>query len=190
MMFVPLSIALLFFSSTVLGENCPKGFVKHDENCYKAFNETLSWHDARQACAKLSGDYDLAIVNTQELFEFLKEYDSHWIGLYSPKEKQEFQWVDGTALDFGKKLEGKPWSAIEPNEFGFQESCVHNKAGGLWADTLCGAEYNYICGPAGQEWCQFISKYECQDEFVYTKCPETCATSYPDRPQPGSEDLE
>jgi len=190
MMFVPLSVALLFFSSTVMAENCPRGFVKHDENCYMVSNHTLSWHDARQECAGLAGNYDLAIVNTSKIFEFLKQYDSHWIGLHSPKEKREFQWVDGTALDFGKDLEGEPWDVIAPNEPRFQERCVHNKAGGLWADNHCGAKYYYICGPAGQEWCQFISKYECQDEFVSTKCPEICATSYPDRPQSGSEDLE
>ena len=78
-------------------------------------NQTLSWHDARQACASLGGDYDLAIVDTLELFEFLKEYDSHWIGLYSRKGKREFKWVDGTALDYEKYLDTKPWSNIEPN---------------------------------------------------------------------------
>merc|ERR1712126_519001 len=89
--------------------------------------------------------------------------------------KREFQWVDGTALGYEKYLDRKPWSDIEPNENIYQKRCVHNKAGGLWADYLCEAKYNYICGPAGQEWCQFISKYECQDEFVYTKCIETCS---------------
>ena len=75
----------------------------------------LSWHDARQACARLGGNYDLAIVNSSEIFEFLKEYDSHWIGLYSREGKREFQWVDGAALHFGKELEGEPWSDMEPN---------------------------------------------------------------------------
>ena len=96
-------------------ENCPTGFVKHDENCYMVSNHTLSWHDARQECAGLAGNYDLAIVNTSKIFKFLKQYDSHWIGLHSPKEKREFQWVDGTALDFGKDLEGEPWDVIAPN---------------------------------------------------------------------------
>ena len=96
-------------------ENCPTGFIKHDENCYMASNETLSWHDARQACASFAGNYDLAIVETEELFEFLKKYDSHWIGLYSRKGKREFKWVDGTALDYEKYLDTKPWSNIEPN---------------------------------------------------------------------------
>ena len=94
-------------------ENCATGFIKHGEKCYKASNVTLSWHDARQACARLGGNYDLAIVDTEGLFEFLKEYDSHWIGLHSQKDKQEFQWVDGTAVKF--ELEEKAWAENEPN---------------------------------------------------------------------------
>ena len=74
---------------------------------------TLSWHDARQACASFAGNYDLAIVETEELFEFLKKYDSHWIGLYSRKGNEEYRWVDGTALEF--ELEGKAWADNEPN---------------------------------------------------------------------------
>jgi len=190
MMIVSLSIALLLFSTTVLAEKCPKNFIEHDEKCYKVSNQTLSWHDGRQACASLGGDYDLAIVDTLELFEFLKEYHSHWIGLYSRKGKREFKWVDGTALEYEKYLDTKPWSHLEPNENIHQKRCVHNKAGGLWADYLCEAKYNYICGPAGQEWCRFISKYECKDEFVYTKCIDTCSTSDPDTPRPGNEDDE
>ena len=79
-------------------------------------NETLSWHDARQECASLAGNYDLAIVNTSEIFEFLKEYDSHWIGLIHREGNVDgFQWVDGKGLDFGE-VEGKrPWSDTEPN---------------------------------------------------------------------------
>ena len=50
---------------------------------------TLSWHDARQACASFAGNYELAIVETEELFEFLKKHDSHWIGLYSRKGNEE-----------------------------------------------------------------------------------------------------
>jgi len=111
-------------------------------------NETLSWHDARQECASLAGNYDLAIVNTSEIFEFLKEYDSHWIGLIHREGNVDgFQWVDGKGLDFGGQLKGRPWSDTEPNDFLSEQSCVHNMAAGLWADTHCGAKYNYICGP-------------------------------------------
>ena len=100
-------------------ENCPTGFIRHDENCYWASNHTLSWHDARQACASLAGDYDLAIVNTLGIFNFLKQYDSHWIGLISREGKEEFQWVDGKGFGGQLKVFGQlgliPWSDTEPN---------------------------------------------------------------------------
>ena len=28
---------------------------------------------------------------------------------------------------------------------------------------------------ASQEWCEFISEYECNDEYVKIHCPETCS---------------
>ena len=61
----------------------------------------------------MAGDYDLAIVNTLGIFDFLKQYDSHWIGLISQEGKEEFQWVDGKG--FGGQLKGIPWSDTEPN---------------------------------------------------------------------------
>ena len=29
---------------------------------------------------------------------------------------------------------------------------------------------------ASQEWCEFISEYECNDEYVKIHCPETCSS--------------
>ena len=50
-----------------------------------------------------------------ELFEFLKEYNNHWIGLYSRVGKRDFKWVDRTKVEFGKTFKQKPWAAIEPS---------------------------------------------------------------------------
>ena len=94
---------------------CPGGFIEHDNNCYKVSSDKLSWNKARFACQSLEGNYDLAVVNNLELFEFLKNYNSHWIGLYSPGAKREFRWVDGSRLEFGKPVNQKPWGDNEPN---------------------------------------------------------------------------
>ena len=40
-------------------------------------------------------------------------------------------------------------------------------------------EYNNNIYPyqiASQEWCEFISEYECNDEYVKIHCPKTCSS--------------
>ena len=95
--------------------NCPGGFVEHGEKCYKVSSDRLSWHEARFECLSLDGNYDLAIVDNLELFEFLKAYNNHWIGLYSRVGKRDFKWVDGKNVEFGKTFKQKPWAATEPS---------------------------------------------------------------------------
>merc|ERR1712136_451799 len=86
--------------------------------------------------------------------------------------------VDNTKVEFGKVEKQKPWGVIEPSDLGAHEDCVHTMAGGLWNDYYCGARYNYICGPASQEWCEFISEYECNDECRHSF--ENIKKTYPD----------
>ena len=94
---------------------CPDGFVEHEKKCYKVSSERLSWHEARFECLGLDGNYDLAIIDNVELFEFLKSYDNHWIGLYSRVGKRDFRWVDNTKVEFGKVEKKKPWAVTEPS---------------------------------------------------------------------------
>ena len=95
----------------VLGK-CPKDFVEHEQKCYKASTEKLSWHEARFQCLRLDGNYDLAIIDNRKLFDALKSYNNHWIGLYSQVGKKDFRWIDGTKIEFGKIGKQKPWGKI------------------------------------------------------------------------------
>ena len=94
---------------------CPGGFLEHAGKCYKVSKERLSWHEARFECLGLDGNYDLAIIDNLELFEFLKSYNNHWIGLYSRVGKRDFKWVDNTKFEFGKVEKQKPWGVTEPS---------------------------------------------------------------------------
>jgi len=173
-----LEIINVVFSLAFTGLNagkCPDSFVEHDRKCFKVSTDRLSWHEARFECLSLDGNYDLAIIDNLELFEFMKKYTNHWIGLYSRVGKRDFMWVDGTIVEFGKTGKQKPWGSLEPSDLGAHEDCVHTMQGGLWNDYYCGARFNYICGPASQEWCEFISEYECNDEYVKIHCPKTCS---------------
>ena len=95
-------------------------------------SKKLSWHRARLECLNLEGDYDLAIVDSLQVFEFLDSYQigkylekqdlygivdmpQYWIGLYSRPDKKEFKWVDGTKVEFGKIGNQKPWHEDSPN---------------------------------------------------------------------------
>ena len=103
------------FSSILLLGSCPDKFLKHDEKCYKVSTERLSWHEARFECLSLDGIYDLVVIDSLELFEFLKIYDNHWIGLYSRVGKRDFRWVDTTMVKFGKTGKQLPWDSSEPS---------------------------------------------------------------------------
>ena len=94
---------------------CPKGFVQHNGGCYKISTDKKKFNDARIACQNLPGNYDLAIVDNIDLFNALKGYTNHWIGLYAPAHQRTFRWINGQEVKFGKTWKKNPWSANEPN---------------------------------------------------------------------------
>ena len=98
-----------------IGPKCKKGFVEHENHCYKLSSKKLSWKDARYECLNLNGNYDLATIDNLKVFEFLKDYTNHWIGLYSQKDIRDFKWVDGTKVEFGKTEKQFPWVASQSN---------------------------------------------------------------------------
>ena len=53
---------------------CPGGFIEHAQKFHKVSTDRLSWHEARFECLGLDVNYDLAIIDNLELFEFLKKW--------------------------------------------------------------------------------------------------------------------
>ena len=94
---------------------CEAGFVENENHCYKLSSKKLSWKDARYECLNLNGNYDLATIDNLKVYEFLKDYTNHWIGLYSQKDIRDFKWVDGTKVEFGKAEKLFPWAASQSN---------------------------------------------------------------------------
>ena len=99
---------------------CEAGFVENENHCYKLSSQKLSWKDARYECLNLNGNYDLVTIDNLKVYEFLKNYTNHWIGLYSQKDKSDFKWVDGTKVEFGDLGSGRdenlfPWAASQSN---------------------------------------------------------------------------
>ena len=114
LMIARLNVISIDILTSIVGK-CPDTFVEHDKKCYKVSIDRLSWHEARFECLSLNGNYDLAIIDNLELFEFMKKYTNHWIGLYSRVGKRDFKWVDGTVVEFGKTGKQKPWGSLEPS---------------------------------------------------------------------------
>ena len=97
---------------------CPVGFVRFQKQCYKFSDEKKTWSDARSACQSLEGDYDLAMVDTKEINEFVVSQagsNNYWIGLHDMSHEGKFQWVDDSHFTFGTTFEEYPWGSGEPN---------------------------------------------------------------------------
>ena len=97
-------------------DTCPEGFDEILGKCYKFVDyEYLKWQDAQIACQEIPGNYDLVVVDNEELWNELKQYNDYWIGLHDMFSEGVIQWVNGQTLEFGKTLGSAPWANGEPN---------------------------------------------------------------------------
>ena len=55
----------------------------------------------------------MLVVDNEELFEFMKNYTHHWIGLYSRVGKKDFRWIDNSKVK--TNLKEKAWGKNEPS---------------------------------------------------------------------------
>ena len=77
----------------------------------------LSWYEARDECKQHPGNYDLAIIDSQEIFDAVKEYASlKWIGLHDMFSEGLSHWVNGQEIKgFGSEYYKAPWDEGEPD---------------------------------------------------------------------------
>lgn len=127
-----------------IARKCPSGFLYFQDGCYLFSDKTAHWDEARLDCQK-HGRYDLAIVDNEELNEFLSlNAKGHsWIGLQDKSNEGSFIWIDGEALAYSN------WNAGEPNDLG-DEDCaeIRPNTNGKWNDLRCNTHSRrYICGP-------------------------------------------
>lgn len=62
----------------------------------------------------------------------------YWIGLSDQDDEGDFDWVDGSSVDYLN------WGGGEPNDFD-EEDCAELTGSGAWNDLDCGASLPYIC---------------------------------------------
>ncbi|XP_072020213.1 macrophage mannose receptor 1-like [Amphiura filiformis] len=134
-------------SSTQSLGDCPPGWSLFDENCYYLEQTKKTYDNARTSCeafgAKLTSihsaeeqSYHSMRVNTVN--------DWIWIGFHDITDEGQFEWEDGTPVDFTN------WAPGQPDNWGDAgEDCTHMRNGetqaGLWNDLPCDYTSYYMC---------------------------------------------
>ncbi|XP_072018636.1 uncharacterized protein [Amphiura filiformis] len=138
----------------IIFQRAMKDGAEFNNECYlfQHSDEYVSYVDAKTQCSLL--DAQLAVIHSQEEQDFIaanihedpnNELHSYYIGLDDIEIEGQFQWVDGTPLDFTDWKQGEPNNRA--NNIGNGEDCVGLWAsrGGIWNDNPCTRLNPYIC---------------------------------------------
>ncbi|XP_078667936.1 uncharacterized protein LOC144909698 [Branchiostoma floridae x Branchiostoma belcheri] len=126
--------------------DCPKGYEKFRDTCYKAYRTFGNFDGASQRCRRDGGT--LAMPQNPWIDAFLislyKATGStglFWFGLSDRRKKGVFKWVDGTPLRGYTS-----WSWGEPRVVYDKQNCVmYRRANDKWYDERCSFLAKFIC---------------------------------------------
>ena len=139
---------------------CIDGYWYFNNNCFKYVSDPtmsswLSWADARAACAADGGALSSIHSSADSQFLLSVPFSTNpsmtritWAGATQSSWGFNYEWVDGSDLDFSD------WRAGEPNSgggTGINEGCLSvfsNHATpykGSWNDADCTTAYPYLC---------------------------------------------
>jgi hypothetical protein len=115
---------------------------------YKAYEEDVSWHEARRRCEEMGGY--LACIETAEEQAFIARLaDGRYLSLGATDEAKEdtWVWVNGSPWDY------TAWMGGQPNNWGGDEHYLATYDDGEWVDVA--AEGDDFWMPTG-----FICEWE------------------------------
>ncbi|XP_070537351.1 macrophage mannose receptor 1-like [Ptychodera flava] len=121
-----------------------------DNTCY-FFSTALSvgtetWAESRKYCRSVGGEL-LSLHDANETSWIisrlkLESRRSWWIGLREYGFDENYEWSDGTPLDY------ENWQQNEPNDYHGEEQCVHilgSSDNATWNDNHCAVKFSFIC---------------------------------------------
>ena len=125
---------------------------------YQRFDNTMTWHDAKDYCENLGGY--LATINSQAeddfVYDNLGAFSPHeyvWLGATDEAQEGTWKWVTGESWNFTN------WDSGEPNNCsGIEHYLVyftpnfHGNRPGLWNDLGEGDNGGCGCGGCINEW--------------------------------------
>ncbi|KAI8486421.1 hypothetical protein Bbelb_359200 [Branchiostoma belcheri] len=140
----------------ILLTGCPDGFTKFGGACFKVYQQTASYNQARQFCVNKGGL--LAMPKDEKTDDFLwrlkNAVDSgsyFWFGLSDENREGQWRWEDGTILN--KSADWTNWRPGQPDNHNGKEDCAHYqsvpKTG--WNDLPCSYKTaKFICQTTGK----------------------------------------
>ncbi|XP_041483073.1 echinoidin-like [Lytechinus variegatus] len=146
---------------------CPTYWTAFGQNCYRFFAYNKTWEDAENYCQSYSVPSlgsggtvidslgHLVSIHSQEEQNFISTVfttsrkketapTAMWLGLHDISTEGEFEWTDGTPMDFTK------WSPGQPDDYRTREDCGQMRSdygNNLWNDVGCqsGSIPFFIC---------------------------------------------
>ena len=112
--------------------------------CYRYFNQKLTWTEARAVCQNVNGG-DLVSIHNKETNDFLYPLprtspDHHyytWIGARRADEHSDWRWSDGSSWDYSNWGTDKPTNLRTDDYGGINggKEYVETRALGFWDNT-------------------------------------------------------
>ena len=127
----------------IYSTECPRGWYKYQDSCYKEFAEKKTWLKASDFCRNIDSDL-LSIRDKKETNAMINKYLRssrlrYWIGLSDLDKNDRFEWSDGTYFNY------ENWGSGEPNRLNGFEDCVELRSSGTWNDANCYLSQNFVC---------------------------------------------